>query len=235
MPDGARGDVEQMLVHNLRTPLTGLLATLEMLDDGDFGALAPAQRDAVARMRAQGGELMALIDELLETWRMEAPAIRLRPERVDLGALLRDVVSEWRSRLGGRLLLEEATTVQPARCDPAIMRRVLGNLLLNAVVHGGDGVSVRLVAGSEGGSVLVDVSDDGPGVAEADAGRIFEKFVRGGEAAERRPSRGNGLGLAYCRAAMEAQGGGIALRAEPGRRGATFRLALPAAGDGDAP
>lgn len=223
MTDGARRDVEQMLVHNLKAPLTGLLATLEMLEDGDFGALAPGQREAVVTMRAQGGALLGLVDELLDVWRAESLAgLTVTPSAVDLCALGAEVATEWAPRFHGRLVLDGPETLS-VLVDPDVLRRVLANLLLNAVVHGGDGVSARLVLTSSETVAQADVSDTGPGVPPDERERIFESWVtvpRGP-----RPHRGSGLGLAYCRAAMEAMGGSVTVA--PADRGATFRLTMP--------
>ncbi|HEX9565310.1 MAG TPA: HAMP domain-containing sensor histidine kinase [Gemmatimonadaceae bacterium] len=225
MTDGARSDVEQMLVHNLKTPLSGLMATLEMLGDGDFGPIGPRQRDAVDAMRAQGEEMLALVDELLEVWRMESPGIGARLAPVPLTGLLRHVVAEWSPRLPGRLHVSADEGLPDVIADDLVLHRVLGNLLLNSIVHGGDSVSVRIAVTSVGQTVQLDVEDDGPGIPDGDADRIFEKFARGGPGGAAR--RGSGLGLAYCRAAMIAQGGQIALH-RGGGGGAAFRLVLPA-------
>ena len=160
---------------------------------------------------------------------MEAPAIRPAPERIDLAGLIRQVETEWSSRLGGRLSVATTLPLPDVMGDEPVLRRVLGNLLLNAIVHGGDGVSVRISAAVEGTLAHIDVEDDGPGVPAADSARVFEKFVQGAApvAGGRRP--GSGLGLTYCRAAMEALGGHIALLPPGDASGATFRMSLPVA------
>jgi signal transduction histidine kinase len=104
---------------------------------------------------------------------------------------------------------------------------VLGNLLMNAQVHGGTGVGVRLVAEATGAdTVRILVADDGPGIPAADADRVFEAFVRLDDGAGR-GHRTSGLGLTYCRAAITAMGGTIRLVPVP--RGASFQLDLPVA------
>jgi signal transduction histidine kinase len=228
MQGGPRPDAEQMLVHNLKTPLTGLLATLEMLEDGDFGDLSPAQHQAIESMRGQGRELLALIDELLDVGRLEALGGRVATESVAVDPLLRNLAAEWSPRLGGRLRLTSTPALPDAIGDATLLRRVLGNLLMNATVHGGDGVSVRISAAEDHGWIRIDVSDDGPGVADGDADRIFELFGRGDHARRAASGSGSGVGLAYCRAAMQAQGGRIVLL-RGDAPGAVFRLELPAA------
>jgi two-component system sensor histidine kinase GlrK len=218
---------EQMLVHNLKTPLTGIMAALEMLLDGDFGGLTAAQRQVVEVMQAQGGDLLEMIEELLELGSLAAPGLSVRLGPVDLAAVVPAVAAEWTPRFQGRLASEPGGADQVAMADDRILRRVLGNLLMNASIHGGSGVAVSIrveVAGHR--AVAIMVEDDGPGIATADSERIFQPFVRLGANA---PSgrRTSGLGLAYCRAAVVAMGGTIAL--VPSDRGASFRIELPVA------
>jgi len=223
MVDGARRDVEQMLVHNLKAPLTGLLATLEMLEDGDFGALAPAQRDAIEAMRAQGNAMLGLLDDLLGVWGAESTAgPGIAPVAVDLAAMGAELVRQWAPRLRGRVQLDGPSALR-VLADPVVLRRVFDNLLLNAAVHGGDGVAVRLTLRTAGGEAHALVSDTGPGIPPDEWERIFEPYVsvpRGD-----RGHRGSGLGLAYCRVAMQSMGGTVAV--DQGSDGATFRLTLP--------
>ncbi len=216
---------EQMLVHNLRTPLTGIMASLEMLQDGDFGPLPEAQREVIQAMQAQGEELLVLIDELLEVASLGAPGPTVRLHAVDVAATVLELVAEWAPRFRGRLT-SDVTVDRPAMADERLVRRVVGNLLMNASTHGGRDVSVSIRAEAAGSRVAIVVADDGPGIATAESERVFEPFVTldAGAARGRRPG---GLGLAYCRAAVAAMGGTIALVPSP--RGAAFRIELPVA------
>lgn len=219
-----RGGAEaaQVLVHHLKAPVTGIVATLEMLADGDFGVLTEAQRAAVRELQGHSAELQGLLDELLDTWRLESDGGHAMPALIEVGELLEQVRAAWSGRFRGRLTSTVPTSALSVRADAATVRRVLDNLLLNALTHGGAGVAVRLGAEGRGDTVRISVSDNGPGIPTADAGRIFEKFVRLDTA-----GRGSGLGLAYCRAACTAMGGRIAL--EPSSSGATFVVDLPRA------
>jgi two-component system sensor histidine kinase MtrB len=224
--DSGRVDIEHMLVHNLKSPVTGLLATLEMLADGDFGPLSAGQQRAVSDMQGHGTQLLGLLDELLEIGRMESQGVAVRTAPVDVRCLLQDIRGEWSLRLGDRLQLGAAGDLPRVTADPVVLRSVIHNLLLNAVMHAGASVRVHLGAEVCGDRVQVTVSDDGPGIPAAHAERVFEKFVRLDDPG--RVSRGSGLGLAFCRAAMEAMGGAIALDVDA-PAGATFRLDLQAA------
>ena len=233
MEADVRGDVEQMLVHNLKTPLTGILATLEMLDDGDFGELAERQRAAVAGMQTQGEELLGLIDDLLEIWRAESPSPVLSLTPIEPAAFLQQLAAEWHprfSRSGGGVSVVVAAGTPPFSGDAAVLSRVFGNLLMNGLVHAGDGATVRLTAEAGGAhEVVFGVADNGPGIPAQHAESVFGKFVRLESSMPPAGRRSSGLGLAFCRAAVTSHGGRIWVEPSEGH-GATLRVTLPAHG-----
>lgn len=222
MSDGERLGFEQMLVHNLKAPLTGLLASLEMLHDGDLGELNAAQRASVATMQEQGTVLVRMIDELLDAGRLAAP-FRVQRVPVDPAGFLVGLRAEWAARLP-RLTSVISADVPDIVADADMLRRVFDNLLMNAATHAGGKAAVSLRAERVEDVVRITVSDDGPGIPAADSERIFDPYVTADPGGSR---RSHGLGLPYCRAALAAMGGTIALA--PGGRGATFVVDLPAA------
>jgi len=223
MADVERRAFEQMLVHNLKAPLTGIMASLEMLGDGDLGELNAVQRTAVSAMQAQGAELVRMLDELLELGRTGSAAFTVQAGPMDLSAFLRGIQVEWTARLS-RLTSAVAPDVPDAVADPGVLRRVFDNLLMNVMIHAGPDAAVTLSAERSADVVRITVADDGPGVPAADVERIFDPFVTLGRPGAHRT---HGLGLAYCRVALAAMDGTIAL--VPGDRGATFVVELPAA------
>ena len=222
MADAERLAFEQMLVHNLKAPLSGILASLEMLHDGDLGELNAIQRTTVSSMQEQGSELLLMIDELLDLARAEASQFSVETIPVDIVAFIAEVCAGWQARLPR--LTSEVVDAREVIADPAMLRRVVDNLLMNALVHAGAGAAVVVRAERTGDTVRITVSDDGPGVSPDDADRVFEPFVK-----FTRPGgpRTHGLGLAYCRAALAAMDGTI--RLVPRERGASFAVELPAA------
>lgn len=221
MSDGERLGFEQMLVHNLKAPLTGLLASLEMLHDGDLGELNAVQRAEIVTMQEHGAALGRMIDELLDAGRLAAP-FHVQRVPVDPAGFLAELRAEWAARLP-RLTSVISSDVPDIVADADMLRRVFDNLLMNASIHVGGNAAVTLRAERLGDAVRISVSDDGPGIPVAHAERIFDPYVTvdaGG------PGRSHGLGLAYCRAALAAMGGTIAVAA--GGRGATFVIELPA-------
>ena len=223
MSDGERLAFEQMLVHNLKAPLTGIMASLEMLRDGDLGRLNDAQRSAVIGMQSQGNDLVRMIDELLELGRTQSTSFVVQTVPVDPDEFLSGIREDWSNRLT-HLTSVVSPDVPDVLADATILRRVFDNLLMNASVHAGPDVSVILQAEQSGDFVRLTVADDGPGIPRSEAERIFDPFVTLGSSGARRT---HGLGLAYCRSALASMRGTISLA--PSDHGALFVIQLPAA------
>lgn len=226
----ARDELMQMIVHDLKTPLAGILATLELLGDGDLGPLEPAQRAAVQDAMGKADELLEHIDDLLEVRRMEEATITLSLEPVDVGGLVREVMQEAsgrRDHAGATLAADVGDDVPEIRADRALLKRVFTNLLQNAFMHGGSRVNVQFQARRAGGGVRVVVADDGPGIPAELHELIFRKFGQGG-APRRARLRSSGLGLTFCRLIVEAHGGRIWVESVLGA-GSQFHVELPAA------
>lgn len=227
------GEIAQMVVHHLKGPLTGLFATLEMLADGDMGRLTERQARAVDELRTRGEEMLELVEDLLQLWRVEDGMVDVSPAPVSPEALLRRVRAEWDAafaRAGSRLVSEADASLPPLRADEEVLRRCLGNLLHNALQHAGRGITVRLAARADQSQVRLSVYDDGVGIPPEHREAVFRRFARvprpdGGA------SRGTGLGLAYCRLAAIAHGGTIWVESA-GERGTVFHVRIPAMSGG---
>jgi signal transduction histidine kinase len=225
----SRDDLMKMIVHDLKTPLTAVIATLEMVVDGDFGALAEQQRAALADAESQAEDLLALIENLLEVTRVEQVKIALTPEPVAPAAFLAEMVFDWQHRLqqeGATAEIEVADDAPVFPADKALLKRVFANLLQNALTHSAIGVHVRLSARRDGAGILFTVADNGPGIPKEYHELIFRKFeqVRTAHAPK---TRSSGLGLTFCKLAVEAHGGSIWVQSEEGK-GAQFHIRLPA-------
>jgi len=235
-----RDDLLKMLVHDLKSPLAGVLATLEMAGDGDFGPVAERAREALAQAQGRGEELLALIDDLLEVARLEEGGLALHPEPLEPTRMLADVARDWEVRFAAGGVRAEVDTVAagaPAFVgDRALLRRVLNNLLENAFAHAapapgapaadGTPFTVRVSArAADRDGVLFTVADNGPGVPAEYQELIFRKFETVKLAGALR-QRGSGLGLAFCRMVVEAHGGRVWVQSAPGR-GAAFHVLLP--------
>jgi two-component system, OmpR family, sensor kinase len=225
--DDARTETEAMLLrqrafvadasHELRTPLTSVLANLELLADqvdGDLGEAAESALRSSHRMRR-------LVADLLLLARTDAGRVAPRAP-TDLGAVLTEAVAELEPIADGHTLSVDA---EPAVIDGTRddLFRLATNLIENAIRHTPPGTTIDASVHTQNGEVVLTVRDDGPGIPDDLAGRVFERFVRGG--GER--AGASGLGLAIVRAVAEMHGGTVALESPP-EGGARFVVRLPA-------
>jgi len=223
-----RDDLMKMIVHDLKTPLTSVLATLEMLADGDFGAVTTTQKAAIGDAETKSEDLLALIDDILEVARIEEANISLTLAPIAPGALLAELVHEWAHRF-----TQERTTASVSVADDApvfsgdkgLIKRVFSNLIQNAVTHSSHPVHLDLSARRARTGVLFTVSDNGPGIPPEYHDLIFRKF--GQVEMPRSPrTRSSGLGLTFCKLVVERHRGRIWVKSEEGK-GSSFYIELP--------
>lgn len=223
-----RDDLMKMIVHDLKTPLTAVLATLEMVSDGDFGAVTLDQKHALADAEAKSEELLALIGDLLEVAKVEETGMVLETQPVAPAAFVAELLREWQVRF-----MQEAAIVTTAVADDAptfegdkpLLRRVFSNLIQNALTHSGRSIELKISARGSDDGVLFGVHDNGPGIPDEFQDVIFQKFGRVKTAHVPRV-RSSGLGLAFCKLVVEAHGGRIWVRSAPGT-GSAFYVQLP--------
>jgi two-component system sensor histidine kinase MprB len=201
--------------HELRTPLTAARTNVDLVREGKLPE--DEVRHALDEASVELDSLTSLVSDLVELARGEERKLRL--EDVALDDLVSSAVERAKARAPEATFVTSLTPVQ-VRVDPVLVERAVGNLLDNAVKYSPPGAPIE-VSVREGEVV---VTDHGPGIAEDDLPRIFDRFYR---AATARAKPGAGLGLAIVREAAEAHGG--AATAESGADGARFRLTLPAA------
>lgn len=212
----ARDQLLADVSHELRSPLTRMKVALELLPD----------HTKRASLAADVAEMERMITELLELERLRTGP-GLDTSRHDIVAVIREVAGRFRDRPPGVRVLPVATQrALQVDIDVERFRTVLRNLLENAVKYSlPDSRPVEFSASENEHAVVVRVTDDGVGIAEADAENVFEPFYRV-DRSRTKSSGGYGLGLSICKRVMEAHGGTIAL--EPARgRGATFVLTFP--------
>ncbi len=223
-----RDDLMKMIVHDLKTPLTSVLATLEMVLDGDFGTVSDTQRRALSDAEAKAEDLLSLIEDLLEIARIEEGMIALQPAPIAPGALLTEIVHEWSLRFQQEKTnanVEVSDDAPVVEADKALLKRVLSNLVQNAITHTPYPVTLTFSARKEGDGVLFTVADDGPGIPPEYHEVIFRKFEQV-KAPTAPRVRSSGLGLAFCKLVADAHGGRIWVQSSEGR-GSAFHLALP--------
>jgi two-component system, sensor histidine kinase and response regulator len=225
-----RDDLMKMIVHDLKSPLTSVLAALEMVLDGDFGAISDSQRRALGDAEAKAEDLLALIEDLLEVARIEETSIQLDLQPIAPAALLTEILHEWEMRLAQ----EEATATMDVaddapvfHADKGLIKRVVSNLIQNALTHSPRAVTIGLRARHDGATdgLLFTVADNGPGIPKEYHEIIFRKFEQAKTPSAPRV-RSSGLGLAFCKLAVEAHGGRIWVQSEEGK-GSQFHFTLP--------
>ncbi len=220
--------------HEIRTPLNAVLGFSQLMMD-DRG-LTRVQREHLDAIRRGGEHLLELINDLLEASRIVAGPSTLNPVSVDLPLLLEDVERTFRPRAQEKSLSFEIQRVgalpRHVVIDETKLREILGKLLGNAMKftrQGGVLVTVRSVSSRVGEiRLIVDIEDTGPGIAENDLPRLFQRFERAHDVAE--PAGGTGLGLALGRAFARQMGGDITVRSRPGV-GSVFTVEVSAAVD----
>jgi two-component system, OmpR family, sensor kinase len=233
--DEARSEREQALErqrefvadasHELRTPLTSVQANLELLQ---AAGAAGSDDHAVDSALASTKRMSRLVSDLLLLARADAGRRAARTE-LDLRSTATEALEEVTPLAGDRKLEGELAEPLPMVGNPDELHRLIRNLLENAVRHTPEGSTVRLRATREAGEAVLEVTDDGPGIAAGMESQIFERFVRGEGPADTAAGGGSGLGLAIVRAVAESHGGSV----EAGRSssgGARFTVRLPLEG-----
>jgi two-component system OmpR family sensor kinase len=215
--------------HELRTPLQAILGYAELQRLGILKKPAEAAR-ALERIESEAVRMGRIVDDLLTLARLgELPAST--PDVVELAELARHVVEDVRATDRQRrieLLVSQPGT-HPVHGDADQLRRVLANLLRNAVIHTPAGTPVQVSVRRREAAVLLEVRDHGPGLPEGANERVFERFWRGQTGRHRGPG-GSGLGLAIVQAIVTAHHGTVRAENVPDG-GARFRITLPALAD----
>ncbi|MFJ4500353.1 ATP-binding protein [Streptomyces sp. NPDC088864] len=208
--------------HELRTPLAGMLAVTEVLDE-DAGELRPDTAAAVRLISAETGKLATLVEDLMEISRFDAGAADLHLDEVDVAETVRKTLQarRWEDRVTTDLAEGVRAVLDPRRFDV-----VVANLVGNALRHGAEPVTVRARSGppEDGGRLVVEVEDSGPGIDEAVLPHIFDRFYKADAARTR--SAGSGLGLAIAQENVRLHGGTLRAANCPAG-GAVFTLDLP--------
>jgi two-component system, sensor histidine kinase and response regulator len=232
--EAQRDAMVHMIAHDMKSPLSAIIMAASMLDDllPSLAQGDSSRREAGARLLRGVGvasrRLRDMVVTLVDVSRLETAAMPLHLDRHDV----RDLVARAMETLGPRLVAPTFSQVLPAagvmvRCDADLVVRVLQNLLDNALSHAGQEARVSLEVECRSELVRWRVIDNGRGIPAAAQGRIFEKYAQAEEADEGE-KRGSGLGLTFCKLAIEAQGGTIGVESVLGQ-GSTFWFTLPLA------
>ncbi len=213
--------------HELRTPLGAIKGYATALLRFGPRIRSAERREFLESIDRAADRLATLIEDLLLAQRLEAGALPIHPEPVDVAALANEVVGELAPRASVHAFVcAVPPALPPARGDPRRVRQVLLNLLDNAVKYSPEGGEVRVAAEARNGELVVTVCDQGIGIPAEELARVFERFHRV-ESDLTRATRGTGLGLAICQGIVQAQGGRIGVESAGPGRGSAFWFTLP--------
>jgi signal transduction histidine kinase len=216
--------------HELKTPLTSVIAYAELLDDHEGKLSREQTREFVGRLRAEAQRLLSLIEDILDLSRLESGKLALKPRTIDFSEVVRGAVETTRplaQKFGVALTMDLGHELPQLSVDEVKMRQVIVNLLVNAVKFSPRDTAVTVRTVQDGACVRCEVHDRGPGIDPDTATHIFELF--GQNVPEDAESRGGlGIGLHLVKRITEMHGGHVGVNSRAGE-GSTFWVRLPVA------
>ena len=230
----ARSRFYASMSHELRTPINAVLGYSTLLLENIYGPLNEKQAEGITRTHKAAKHLLELVNDVLDLSKIEAGKIDLRLQPVSFPSLIEDLfvtVRPLADQFGSSLSIEHEGEPVKVVSDPRRLRQILLNLLSNAIKFGrGKPIRVRSVPQEDGG-LVIEVIDQGEGIAPADREKIFDEFVQLGKT---QLTEGTGLGLPISRRLAEMLQGVLEIESEMGQ-GSTFRLLLPATAETHTP
>ncbi len=225
--DRLKNQFVSAITHDLRIPLSVIVGYAELLEEGLGGALTPQQLEYLGQIERGAKRLERLVNDLLDFARMEAGTFKLQLEPTEFGATVQEMVDSFKPQAdGARVALTAIVPHAPldVRIDPQRIEQVLGNLIGNALKFTPEGGAIEVRASFDGDELRCEVEDTGEGIEAADLPKLFLRFSQLAAGAQKK--RGTGLGLSISKGIVEAHGGRIGVRSEPGK-GSVFWFTLP--------
>jgi signal transduction histidine kinase len=216
--------------HELKTPLTSVIAYAELLHDNDTGLTHEQRQEFLGRLRAEAGRLLSLIDEILDLTRLESGKLVLKRGTLPLNEVAQaalETTGAFATRHRVRLVPEFGDGLPPVSVDEVKIRQVVTNLLVNAIKFSPEGGTVTVGTARDGDWITLEVADHGPGVPPEETAHIFELFGQGIPAGEERGG-GLGIGLHLVKRITELHGGHVGVNSRQGE-GSRFWIRLPLA------
>jgi signal transduction histidine kinase len=221
--ESLRDSLVHMLVHDVRSPLSALMAYVHLLHMEAAQAQTVEIAGIAVELETLARRMSAMVDTVLDVNRMEAGRMPLEMHDVDIRTLLQEAVRALGPSALTRVRLEMPGQPVGATLDQAVIGRVAINLVGNALKFSADAVPVRVTVSANDAAIEVAVRDAGPGIPQDEMSTIFEKF---GRARAHQRNHGTGLGLTFCKMAVEAHGGAIGAFSAVGE-GSTFWFRIP--------
>jgi signal transduction histidine kinase len=225
-----RGDLMNMIVHDLRNPVTSTILRLDMIESEPESQLTADQRKSLHLAKSNMFKLSEMITNLLEISRFENCKVEAKRVALNVRDLIGSVVKIHATiaEMEGKTI---KVTVDPdaaiIACDQYLLERILSNIISNAIKHSSAGgeISIRVLCAEDNGTVLFRIQDFGEGIPAEYHQKIFERFFQI-EMRQQGYRSDLGLGLAFCKMAIETLGGSIWVESEPGK-GSCFTFLLP--------
>lgn len=222
--EGMRDSMVHMIVHDLRAPLTAVFNYLDLVREQEAGFISPESMQSLDLAMKASRWMVQMVNVLLDASKIESGQMLLRITECDVGDVVSDAIDAIRSLADERNVLYQTVHVRAA-VDRDAIARVIQNLVTNAVKLTPPGGDVRVSLQIKGEALRVEVTDHGPGIAAEHHPKIFEKFGQL-DTNVRQSIPSSGLGLYFCKLAVEAHGGHIGVDSEIGK-GSTFWFELP--------
>ena len=221
--DRLRSEIVHTVSHDLRSPLTSVIGYAELVERA--GPLNENQRDFLSRIQDSVQHITSLINDLLDLGSIEA-GFDTRREFVQLEGILRYTLDMLQGQIKSKrvkVLTDIAPSMPALRANPIRLRQVLDNVVGNAIKYSSANGTVHISIKSEGDQIILQVTDEGPGIPSADVPHIFDKFYRGTNITA---TEGSGLGLAIVKTIVESHQGRIWVESTVGK-GSSFFIVLP--------
>ncbi|MFZ1396360.1 MAG: ATP-binding protein [Candidatus Promineifilaceae bacterium] len=220
-----RSELTQLIVHDLKSPLTVILSGMNLLSKETLGSLTETQKRLIVNLEKSGDNILHMINDLLDIERMEAGVLSLHKSLTDTVMVLRKQIDESKilaSTNKQKLTFTYDAQLPQIRVDRGLITRVFANLLSNALKFTPERGKINVHVARQENQLVITIADSGPGVPLHERDRIFEKFAQleGGE------RKGAGLGLMFCKMVTEEHDGSLTVE-ESDLGGALFRLTLP--------
>ncbi len=222
-----RDSLVHMLVHDLRTPLAGLLLFLELIAKDAESVLSTRLVEEVRQAVSAGRRLSMLVSSMLDVSKLENGAMVLKKEPCQVSREIMQILGDFRYLFRDRkVAVELPSGMISIQADKELFSRIIQNLLGNALKYTSEKGEVNIKATRQGDDLQISIADNGPGIPEDCREKIFEKYAQLELKEESKIQSSNGLGLTFCKMAVEAHGGKIGTQPRPGG-GSIFWVKLP--------
>ena len=226
--DRMKSEFVAVVSHEVRTPLTSIKGSLELLGDERFHVLPPPQRELLSICQANTERLINLINDILDFSKLESSKLSLNFESVEVGKIVPEAVDHIRNLAAMKGIAIDVHMEGSAgviEADPMRVAQVITNLLGNAIKFSPEKGKIEVWARGNEDEVTVDVRDHGKGISQRDMSRLFQRFAQL-DSSTTRKAGGTGLGLVISKGIVEQHGGRIWAESAAGK-GSTFSFSLP--------